>query len=144
MLYPEWAELSSDDQAAAVSVQNLGHALTHIRRAIPEGQPSRTPELAEAWKAIDKSVANGGVSDPDGYITNVRAWSVRVGRVKDADYSEARERCQWAIKLAGKFVPAKPAASQQHRCVSIKAPASRRSHDLRSSVRLLSDGLSKP
>ena len=35
MLYPVWAALSSGDQLATVSVQNLGHALTHIRRAIP-------------------------------------------------------------------------------------------------------------
>jgi|tagenome__1003787_1003787.scaffolds.fasta_scaffold20971097_2 hypothetical protein len=119
MLYPSWAELSSDDQAATVSVQNLGHALTHIRRAIPSGQSSRPPELAEAWKAIDNSVANGGVSDPDGYIANVRAWSVRVGKVEDADSSVARERCEWAIKLAVKFAPAnrppKPPATKPAR-----------------------------
>jgi hypothetical protein len=103
MNYPEWAALSRDAQMATVSVQNLGHALTHIRRAIPVGQSPRTPELAEAWKAIDRSAANGGVSDPDGYITNVRAWSARVSKVKDADYSEAREHCKWAIELAGNF-----------------------------------------
>lgn len=100
MNYPEWAALSSDAQMATVSVQSLGHALTHIRRAIPVGQSPRTPELAEA---IDKSAANGGVSDPDRYITNVRAGSVRVSEIKDADYSEAREHCRWAIELAGNF-----------------------------------------
>jgi hypothetical protein len=38
MLYPEWAELSRDQQAATVSIQNLGHALTDIRRAVPSSE----------------------------------------------------------------------------------------------------------
>lgn len=103
MRYREWAELSRSDQMATVSVETLGHALTHIRRAIPEPQSPRPPELTQAWKAIDNSADNGGVSDPDGYGTKVRELSGRFAELKDADYSEARERCSWAIELAGEF-----------------------------------------
>ena len=113
MLYPEWAELSREQQAATVSIQNLGHALTDIRRAVPYAE-SRPPELTAAWKSIDKSARNGGVSDPDRYIVAVRAFGERVGKVTGADYSEALERCNWAITLARRFgsikPPMKPAA----------------------------------
>ena len=103
MRYREWAELSRDDQMATVSVPNLGHALTHIRRAIPEPHSPRPPELTQAWRAIDNSADNGGVSDADGYITDVRELSDHFAELRDADYSKAIERCEWAIELAGEW-----------------------------------------
>ena len=107
MTYPEWAALSREQQAATVSIQNLGHALTHIRRAISERRP---PELTRAWTAIDASPKNGGVSEPDRYIVHVRAFGQRVGKIRGADYSEVLARCEWAIALASKFASSKPAA----------------------------------
>ena len=64
MLYPQWASLTRDAQARTINHQNLGHALTHIRRALPErGHPGIRHELADAWKLS----ANG----PDGYTSAV-------------------------------------------------------------------------
>jgi hypothetical protein len=107
MTYPEWAALSREQQAATVSIQNLGHALTHIRRAISERNP---PELTRAWTAIHASPKHGGISEPDRYIVHVRAFGRRIGKVRGADYSEALERRDWAIALASKFASSKPAA----------------------------------
>jgi hypothetical protein len=107
MTYPEWAALSREQQAATVSIQNLGHALTHIRRAISERNP---PELTRAWTAIDASRKHGGVSEPDRYIVHVHAFGRRVGKFRGADYSEVLERCEWAIALASEFASSKPAA----------------------------------
>ena len=114
MLYPEWAELSSDEQfafaARGTGPQHggLGHALSHIRAArTAAGQSRSHPTLSNAWKAVDSKPAN-----PAGFVECLKEY---IGMARNVDaLAESIDRAQHAIRLAQCHPaypkPAKPAA----------------------------------
>lgn len=105
MLYSAFSALSTDEQLSQATTQNLGHALTHIRRA-GVGNDRR---LSAAWKSIDSG-------DVSGYVAAVQA----VGT--DSADSEVKTRCAHAAAMAAKHIARKARTPRQSVAPAAKLP----------------------